>query len=112
MFVPSFLLKKWKIKQIILQKGQIFKIASCNAFVSPPLYSLKDLLNDPYKGFFYAKQLTKCPAPNFKRDFFMVEKVLAEKMIKKKKYYLVKFLFYPAKFNQYISADNLVVGND
>jgi hypothetical protein len=83
-----------------------------NSSVIPELYILKDLLNDRYPGLYYEKQLTKCPAPNFKHDFFMVEKVLKEKMIKKKKFYLVKFLFYPSKFNQYISEENIKISND
>lgn len=83
-----------------------------NSSVLPSLYSLKDLMNDLYPGFYYEKQLTKCPAPNFKRDFFMIEKVLGEKMVNKKKYFLVKFLFYPAKFNQYIAETNFIVGQD
>ena len=69
-------------------------------------------MNDTFPGFYYRKQLTKCPAPAFKHDFFMVEKILGKKMVNKKKYFLVKFLFYPAKFNQFISEDNLKFENE
>jgi hypothetical protein len=42
----------------------------------------------------------------------MVEKILGQKIIKKKKFFLVKFLFYPAKFNQYVSESNVTIGDD
>lgn len=61
----------------------------------------------PIKGYFYREQLTIAPNPNFKNDFFEVEKVLAKKTIKKKTYLLVKYLFYPSKFNQWIPIENL-----
>lgn len=78
----------------------------------PALFSLKDLMDDPYHGYYYEKQLTRCPAPDFKRDFFSVEKVISKKVINKKKFYLVKFLFYPSKFNQYIPESNMKIGNE
>jgi len=62
-------------------------------------------------GHFYRQQLTKAPAkapePNYKKDFFFVEKVLSEKTLKGQKYYFVKFLYYPSKFNQYVLAKDL-----
>jgi hypothetical protein len=72
----------------------------------PPLYKLKDLLNDEVPGFYYEAQLTKAPDPNYKKDFFEVEKVLGTKTIKGKKFYLVKYLYYPPKFNQYVPEEN------
>jgi AAA+ superfamily predicted ATPase len=67
-------------------------------------------MKDSYPGNYYEKQLTRAPTPNFKHDFFSVEKVLGQKTVKNKKYFLVKFLFYPSKFNQYIPEENLKVG--
>jgi AAA+ superfamily predicted ATPase len=46
------------------------------------------------------------PNPNYKEDFFEVEKVLGKKKIKDKTFYLVKYLYYPSKFNQYIPEEN------
>jgi AAA+ superfamily predicted ATPase len=70
------------------------------------LYLLKDLLKDPVPGFFYREQLVKSPAPNEDSDFFFVEKVLKKKRMNKKIYYLVKYLYYPDKFNQWIPEEN------
>lgn len=59
------------------------------------LYSLIDLKKAPVKGYFYREQLVKSEEPDFKSGFFMVNKVLAKKVIKKKTYYYVSFLGYP-----------------
>ena len=64
-------------------------------------------MKDKVPGHFYKEQLTKAPKPDYQKDFFFVEKVLGEKFVRKKKFYLVKFLYYPSKFNEYIPAENL-----
>jgi hypothetical protein len=64
-------------------------------------------MKDKVPGHFYEQQLTKAPEPNYKKDFFFVEKVLNEKTVRGQKYVLVKFLYYPSKFNQYIPLQNL-----
>ena len=58
-------------------------------------------------GHYYKEQLTKAPKPDYQKDFFFVEKILGEKKVKGKKYYLVKYLYYPSKFNEYVPAENL-----
>jgi hypothetical protein len=78
-----------------------------DASVIPPLYSLIDLMSDKVPGHFYRQQLTKAPSPNYKKDFFFVEKVISEKTLRGQKYYLVKFLYYPSKFNQYVLAKDM-----
>ena len=93
------------------QRGQIFQIAQIDASVLPPLFSLIDLMKDKVQGHYYFEQLTKAPIPNYKSDFFLVEKVLSKKRFRGKTYYLVKFLYYPSKFNQYIPEENLKIGN-
>ena len=71
------------------------------------MYTLIDLMKDKVPGHFYRQQLTKAPAPNYKKDFFFVEKILSEKTMKGQKYYLVKYLYYPSKFNQFVPEKNL-----
>lgn len=46
----------------------------------PVLYRLKDLKGETAKGFYYGEQLIKAPDPNFKKDFFEVEKILKTKI--------------------------------
>jgi hypothetical protein len=68
-------------------------------------------MKDPVPGHFYQEQLTVAPSPDYKKDFFEVEKIIASKTIKKKKFYLVKFLYYPSKFNEFVSEENLIKGH-
>lgn len=62
-------------------------------------------MNDLVKGYFYEEQLLKSPIPK-PNDLFEVEKVLNTKTVRGKKYFLVKYLYYPNKFNQYIPEEN------
>ena len=96
---------------ILLQRGQIFQIDQVNAGVLPPLFTLIDLMKDKVAGHYYFEQLTRAPTPNYQTDFFLVEKVLGEKTVRGEKYYLVKFLYYPSKFNQFIPAANFKKGH-
>ena len=86
-------------------------MSAVNASVNPPLFSLIDLLKDPVNGFYYREQLTVAPQPDLKKDFFAIEKVIKTVKRHKKKFYLVKYLYYPSKFNQFIPAENLKVGS-
>ena len=76
------------------------------AQVEPILYKLVDLANDPVEGFYYGSQLTRTnqPAPD---SYFFVKKILGHKIERGIKKYLVKFLFYPDKFNEYVPESNL-----
>ena len=90
-----------------LQRGQIYQISQVDASIIPPLYSLIDLMKDKVPGHFYREQLTLAPMPEYQKDFFLVEKILGQKIVKGKKFFLVKFLYYPSKFNQYVPETNL-----
>ena len=72
----------------------------------PVMYKLQDLLKEKVLGQFYREQLTKSPPPKAS-DYFFVEKILGQKKIKGVDHYLVKYLYYPNKFNQYIPKTNL-----
>jgi len=77
--------------------------------VNPKLYTLIDLMNDKVPGYYYAEQLTKTEEPK-DSDFRLVEKILKTKTINGVKYFFVKFLFYPPKFNLWIRSDNIKRG--
>ena len=64
-------------------------------------------MQDKVPGHFYEEQLTKAPNPNLKEDFFFVEKILGQKSVRGRKYFLVKYLFYPNKFNQFVPEENI-----
>lgn len=63
-------------------------------------------MKDELKQHFYSEQLTKCPPPEYKKQFFEVEKVLKRKKVKGENYFFVKYLYYPSKFNQWIPEKN------
>ena len=71
----------------------------------PVMFKLRDLLKAQVPGQFYREQLTKSPPPK-SSDYFFVEKILGHKKIKGIEHYLVKYLYYPNKFNQFIPKAN------
>ena len=64
------------------------------------MFKLVDLMSSQVPGVFYSEELTKAPKPDYKKDYFHVEKVLKSKKIKGEVFYLVKYAYYPNKFNQ------------
>ena len=94
------------------QRGQIYKIKKVDAFVKPNLFTLEDLLNTEVKGKFYEKQLRVAPNAEDPDFIFEVEKVEKRKVVKGKQFLFVKYLYYPAKFNQWIPSENIVIDND
>ena len=79
------------------------------AQISPVMFKLIDLKKDNVPGQFYREQLTKSPPPKTS-DYFFVEKILGKKKIKGEEHFLVKYLYYPNKFNQYVPSSNLKKG--
>ena len=73
---------------------------------NPVLYSLVDLLKKPIEGHFYSDQLTKTQKPK-NESFFLIEKILGHKVVNKKKYFLVKFLYYDDRFNEYVLESDM-----
>jgi len=90
-----------------MKRGQLFQVAEVRAEIKPVMYKLVDLMKDPVKGVFYREQLTKSPAPKAE-DYFFVEKILGKKKIKGVVHLLVKYLYYPNKFNQYVPETNFL----
>jgi hypothetical protein len=52
-------------------------------------------MGDEIGGFYYKEQLTKASAPDYTKDYFLIERILQTKTVKGKKYFLAKFLYYP-----------------
>lgn len=90
-----------------MQRGEIFQVSRVWAGIEPVLYSLIDLKGDAVPGRFYRQVLR--PAPNGKDPNFNfeIEQVLDSRGTGSNKEYLVKFMFYPDKFNEWIPAKNI-----
>lgn len=74
------------------------------------MYKLTDLLNTPIIGQFYKAELHLAPT-NVLSDFFEIETILATKTIAGQKWGLVKFQYYPNKFNQWVLLEDVKIGN-
>lgn len=93
-----------------MQRGQIFYIAKVEASVSPPVYYLNDLKDDPVPGHFYQQQLRLAQDP--KTILFEIEDVLKTRTRKGKKESLVKYMFYPEKFSEWKTKKDIQNGPD
>lgn len=69
----------------------------------PPVYRIADLLNEPILGTFYAQELQRVQL----KSNFKIEKILKKRKRKGMEYF-VKFSGYPDKFNQWVSASNMI----
>lgn len=70
----------------------------------PPVYKLKDQMNEVLSGIFYEYELQKIKPDT--TDLFVIEKIVKTRTRGKKTDYLVKWRGYPSKFNSWVS--NLV----
>ena len=69
----------------------------------PITYKLVDYDSDPIDGSFYTNELLKTETS----DYYEIDKILKTRKVGKKKEYLVSFLGWPAKFNQFVSGDQI-----
>lgn len=69
----------------------------------PPVYRVKDLMDEAIQGTFYAQELQKVDP----KDQFTIEKILKKRNRNGQVEYLVKYKGYPTKFNQWIPSPNL-----
>lgn len=75
------------------------------------MYKLEDLMGSAVLGQFYAANIHLAPKKSLS-DFFEVEKILKTKTVDKEKFVLVKYQFYPKKFNQWVKFSDLKVNDN
>ena len=85
---------------MLFQRGEIYKIKKVDASLKPVLFTLEDLMNTEVKGKFYEKQLRLAPNATDEDFIFEIEKVEKRKIVKKKEFLFVKYLYYPGE-NQF-----------
>jgi hypothetical protein len=66
-----------------------------DAYRTPVLYILEDLMSTVVKGRFYSQQLRIAPDPTDKDFVFEIEAVEKKKTVKGELYVYVKYLYYP-----------------
>ena len=85
--------------------GELFKVSKRYYRGTIPVYRLKDMLDEEIKGTFYQSELQKVdmdPDQTWK-----IEKVLKSRGKGQNKQYLVKWKYYPTKFNSWVKASDL-----
>lgn len=81
---------------------ELFVVTECIPR-DPPVYRIKDLMDEPIQGTFYPQELQKVQL----KENFPVEKILKKRMRKGHVEYWVKYKGYPSKFNQWIPSTHL-----
>ncbi|KAL7297072.1 hypothetical protein TKK_0009500 [Trichogramma kaykai] len=82
---------------------ELFKIYRISTTREPSVYFLKDLANDPIKGFFYEKELTRV-RKDLSCATFEIKEILDTRGKGRRKEYLVSWRGYPDKFNSWEPA--------
>ncbi|GFY07342.1 uncharacterized protein TNCV_5085271 [Trichonephila clavipes] len=95
--------------KLLFEKGyetnwteELFVVTECVSR-HPPVYRIKDLLEEPIQGTFYAQELQKVR----QKETFPIEKVLQKRVKKGRVEYKVKYKGYPSKFDQWIQSSDL-----
>jgi len=96
---------------IFFQRGQLFRISKVFSASLPVMYKLEDLLGSEVLGQYYTANLHVAPKKSLS-EFFEVEKILKTKTVDKEKFCLVKYQFYPQKFNQWVKLSDLKVNDN
>lgn len=81
---------------------ELFTVIEC-VKRDPPVYRIQDLLSEPIQGTFYAQELQKVQT----KENYSIEKILRKRIKDGHLQYLVKFVGYPSKFNQWIMSSDI-----
>lgn len=81
---------------------EIYIVTECVQRI-PVVYRIKDLLDEPIQGTFYAQELQKVRL----KEEFTVEKIIKKRTRKGRLEYFIKYSGYPDKFNQWIPSTQL-----
>ena len=85
--------------------GEVFKIAAREYRQSIPVYRLQDMTNHDISGLFYSAELQRVTYDE--KGEHKIEKVLATRVKNGVKQSYVKYLNWPAKFNQWIDSSTI-----
>ena len=70
-----------------------------------PIYKLKDTMDDPIRGTFYASELQKVTKD--KQTVWRIEKVLRKRKVRGKEEVLVRWLGWPKKFDSWVPQSDI-----
>lgn len=81
---------------------EIFRIRKIDKSYYPTVYYLEDLKGDEIEGVFYRQEIIPCQLP----EFYNID-IIKSKVIRGKKYFLVRWKGYPEQFNSWIEESNV-----
>lgn len=87
--------------------GEVFRIVGRFVRQRQAIYKLTDYAGEKMEGTYYEIELQKVTVPE--KDLFIVEEELGERTHKGQKQILVKWKYFPKKFNQWIAKDKLKI---
>ncbi|XP_062587276.1 uncharacterized protein LOC134248897 [Saccostrea cucullata] len=70
-----------------------------------PIYKLKDMMDDPIRGTFYASELQKVSKDD--QTIWRIEKVLRKRKVRGREEVLVRWLGWPKKFDSWIPRSDI-----
>ena len=71
------------------------------------VYKLQDLKGEDSTGIYYEDELSPCHETD--ETTYKVENVLGKKTVIGKKFVLIKYKFWPEKFNEWLPPENVTV---
>ena len=85
--------------------GEIFTVASVKRRETIPVYKLKDWFGEPVNGTYYTQELQKVDVTD--RTIFKVEKEEGRRLVGGREQVLIKWKYWPKKFNTWEWADQI-----
>jgi hypothetical protein len=85
--------------------GEIFKIDKIVLATRIPMYKIADYDSEPVGGSFYGSEMSKADIDPDKP--YKIEKVIKTRTKRGRKEYLVTYLYWPAKFSQCVSEEDM-----
>ncbi len=96
------------------QSGRLFYISMILKSQDPVRYKLKGLKKEEYGGSYYASQLRKSPFKSVEDINWLIAPLPEGQKattrinpVTKKKELLVRWLFYPAKYDEWVPEENI-----
>lgn len=85
--------------------SEIFKVASRRYKQNIPVYYLVDFHNEPIEGSFYSSELQRVEKDQ--NSLWDIDQLIRKRRHKGKTQWLVSFIGWPAKFNEWINAEDI-----
>jgi hypothetical protein len=94
-------------KSYDVQRYQVFFISNILNSKRPIMYTLKDTKHLKTVGNYYASQIRKSPVDPSSAEHWVVQKVVGQKVVNKKTFFKVRYLNYPASYDEYLERSKI-----